>query len=726
MVADRQLLDKLGAVAPAFYGRFTALKEIQRQALRPILAGQNVLVTSPTASGKTEAVFAPLIARLNDYRRQLSNRIIILVVAPTRSLVNDLYKRLASPLERLNWTCGRQTGDRADRHRRPNVLITTPESFDSMLVRGSIREQGTLIDHLLAKVKAVFLDEAHLYLASPRGDQLLWLLARLRRLRLHAYQQGWTPSPDIQVCAATATLAQPQKIANLFLGSDAVVIQVPGVREFALLNPSAPDPWLKLAPHHTVATVLPYVVRLPLDAPLVKVADLIWQAMTIKGKLACRKVLVFVPTRALCDQLAALLRHELGRRRALFISGHHGSLERSAREHAETEFARQRDAILVATTTLEVGIDIGDVDLVVLFGAPPDTCSFLQRVGRAGRRAAWTKVMAIARQELEARAFASIIQMASQGDLEEVNVGPRWSVFVQQAASCIAQTGGQGRRRLDLLHLAKEVWPEQAEAVASRILEHLLAEGVLDERRGRLFLGERLSELQERGGGFLHNNFASESMGLPVIDAVTGVVLAWVASPPTESGPVALGGRHWRCAVVSGEIILNPTSPQPGATVCRYASRGAPCQRAFAAHVQRGLGLAPQETVVISGQDAVFWWHFGGFAYEQLLLAACPSLRPANHTTGLAILGNPNLQELHRLARHPKRLKNLVSPLATRLASSFSPGKFHDYLPEAIQQAVITELFDLPAFCHWLTSLRLIHVGPPDPVGQELYPLCIE
>jgi len=721
MITDRQLLKELGAVALAFYGRFAAIKDIQRQALRPILAGQNVLVTSPTASGKTEAVFAPLVARLNDYRRQSSNRIIFLVVAPTRSLVNDLYKRLASPLEQLNWTCGRQTADRADKHWQPHVLITTPESFDSMLVRGGTREKGILTDHLLAKVGAVFLDEAHLFFDSPRGEQLLWLLARLRRLRRYACQQGWTSSPDIQLCAASATLAQPEKIAHLFLGPAATIVHVPGVREFALLHPMATEPWLHLAPHHTVAAVLPYIVRLAPDVALSRVSDFIWQAMTYEGENVCRKVLVFVPTRALCDQLAAFLRHDLGRRRALFISGHHGSLEKTARELAETEFARQRDAILVATTTLEVGIDIGDVDLVVLFGAPPDTSNFLQRVGRAGRRAAWTQVMALARDELEARAFASIIQGASRGDLEEGTVSPRWSVFVQQTASSIVQTGGQGRRRPDLLQLAKEVWPEQAEAAAPRILEHLLTEGILTERHGRFFLGERLSELQERGGGTLHHNFATESKGLPVINAGTGEVLAWVASPPTESGPVALAGRHWHCTVVSDEIILSPTTPKQAATACRYASRGAPCRRASAAHVQRGLGLAPHETIVISGEESVIWWHFGGFAYEQLLLAAFHSLRAWKHAPGLAVLGNPDLQGLYRLARQPLQLRELVASLAAHLAPSFSPGKYHDYLPDDVQQAVTAELFDLPTFCQWLQSLKLIHPPPSDPLYKVLH-----
>lgn len=720
MVSDRQLLEKLGAVAHAFYGRFEVLKEIQRQSLPPILAGQNVLVTSPTASGKTEAVFAPLVARLNDYRRQFPTRIIILVVAPTRSLVNDLYKRLASPLEQLNWTIGRQTGDRADKHRHPNVLITTPESFDSMVVRGGSWQEGTLTDHLLAAVRAVFLDEAHFYLASPRGDQLRWLLARLRRLRRYASHQGWTSSPEMQLCAASATLAQPQEIANRFLGPDAIVVQVPGGRELALWNSQTPNNWQAVAPHLSVDEVYPCVIRLAPDHSPATIADLIWQAMSSEHEQFCRKVLVFVPTRALCDQLAAVLLRHLQRRRHLFIAGHHGSLEKAAREQTEGEFARQRDAILVATTTLEVGIDIGDVDLVVLIGPPPDTYGFLQRVGRAGRRSGLTKVMAIARQELEARAFASIIQGASRGELEEVPDGQRWSVFIQQTASLIAQAGARGRQRTDLLQLAREVWPDRADLLAPRLLDHLVAEDFFQEHRGRLFLGEYFSQLREKGGGALHHNFESEAYGLPVIDAGTGEVLARVASPPPDTGPVALAGRHWHYTMVAGEIILNPAGSQPAATTFRYASRGAPCRRAFAAHVQRGLGLAPQETVVICREGRPIWWHFGGFAYEQILLASLTSLSFWQHASGLAVLGHPDPQELHRLALNPQRLKELVTSLSARLAPSFSPGRYHRHLPEDIQQLVTTELFNIRHFCQWLKSLHLLRPGTAEPLYQVL------
>ena len=112
-----------------------------------------------------------------------------------------------------------------------------------------------------------------------------------------------------------------------------------------------------------------------------------------------RKALVFVPTRRLCDTFSAHLSGALPRRRELEVFAHHGSLSRNRRERAEHGFASARDAVLIATTTLEVGVDIGDVDLVALIGAPPDTRSLLQRIGRAGRRIGRTRVLEMTKDD---------------------------------------------------------------------------------------------------------------------------------------------------------------------------------------------------------------------------------------------------------------------------------------------------------------------------------------
>jgi ATP-dependent Lhr-like helicase len=190
MSTDREMIGRLRSAGRAFFGRFDSLREVQRQTIGPVYLGESVLVSSATASGKTEAVFAPLIARICARLPSVGEDVLVLAVAPTRALVNDLHARLNGPLMEIGWTCGRQTSDHQDKARRPHVLITTPESFDSMLVRDARWEHGNLAGHLLSKIEAVFIDEAHLFESSPRGDQLVWLLGRLRRLREHAHRDG--------------------------------------------------------------------------------------------------------------------------------------------------------------------------------------------------------------------------------------------------------------------------------------------------------------------------------------------------------------------------------------------------------------------------------------------------------------------------------------------------------------------------------------------------------
>ena len=147
----------------AFFARFGRLTNVQRAAIPDILGGRSVLVSAPTAAGKTEAACAPLMERMlrlpGDWR--------VIYVSPTRALVNDLFERLRNPLERLNVRLARRTGEYRSGAEEAQVLLTTPESLDSMLCRGRI-EGG----HLLAASAAVVLDEIHLLASSARGEQV--------------------------------------------------------------------------------------------------------------------------------------------------------------------------------------------------------------------------------------------------------------------------------------------------------------------------------------------------------------------------------------------------------------------------------------------------------------------------------------------------------------------------------------------------------------------------
>ena len=641
---------------------------------------------------------APLVARTLNRLPTHGPSIRMLLIAPTRALVNDLAARLDGPLGRLGLTCGRQTSDHRDKYGRPFVLITTPESFDSMLVRDGRVEGGRVTDHLLAGLAVVFVDEAHLFDGTARGDHLSWLMGRLRRVRLLNDESGTNGRAGLQVCAGSATISDPEGLAYRLLGPCAIAVRVPGTREVEVFAPSDASAWL---PVETSMDPVGLRDRLEL-APAENLAQAaegrIWRALSGVGDTRLRKALVFAPTRSLVDTLSAELAAMLPRRRAIRVLAHHGSLERAIREDAEGEFAAARDAVLVATTTLEVGVDIGDVDLVVLIGAPPGTRSLLQRIGRAGRRIGSTKVLALPRTTVERAALASMLIAARDGRLEPEGYTRRCSVFVQQTASFVAQGRPRGRKRSHLVELAGDVWPEEESATAEAIVEHLLEEERLIEDRGRLWLGEQWPDLFDAGGRGMHANFDSTGAGLPAIDASTGEVIAYVAGPPTEREGLALGGQTWDMEMVSGEILLKPRSAGSVREGFRYAARRAPLRREYAVHVRRGLGMAEHDAPLVDLPCGLTWYHFGGAEYE-VALCELFQLRPLGALAGLAVdVGSGGALSSTRLDVSESRLRQVVDDRFVDLERVLAVGPYQHALPDACRRNVVAALMDVPAF----------------------------
>ena len=719
-VSDRDLVRALGPVGGAFFGSFRTLRDVQRAAIPRILAGRDVLVASATASGKTEAVLAPLVARTLSRLPAPGSSIRMLLIAPTRALVNDLAARLDGPLGRLGLACGRQTSDHKAKYGRPFVLITTPESFDSMLVRDGRVEGGRVTDHLLAGLAAVFVDEAHLFDGTARGDQLSWLMGRLRRVRRLNDESETDGMAGLQVCAGSATISDPEGLACRLLGPSAIAVRVPGTREVEVFAPSDASAWLPVE-----ASMDPVGLRDRLElAPPENFAQAaerrIWRALSGVGDVRLRKALVFAPTRSLVDTLSAELAAMLPRHRAIRVLAHHGSLEPAVREDAEGEFTAARDAVLVATTTLEVGVDIGDVDLVALIGAPPGTRSLLQRIGRAGRRIGGTRVLALPRTAAEQAALASMLIAARDGRLEPEGYARRWSVFVQQAASFVAQGRPVGRKRCHLVELARDVWPEEESATADAIVEHLLDEERLVENRGRLWLGEAWADLFDAGGRGMHANLDSTGVGVPAIDASTGEVIAYVAGPPAEREGLALGGQRWDMEMVSGEILLTSRGAGIVREGFRYAARRAPVRREYAVHVRRGLGMGEQDAPLVELPCGLTWFHFGGAAYE-VALCKLLQLRPMGSLAGLAVgVDSGGALSSTRLDVSESRLHQVVDDRFADLERVLAVGPYQHALPDACRRNVVTALMDVPAFRRWLRSRRVWRMTSDDPRCEHM------
>src|SRR5262245_43701155 len=285
---------------PAFFERHGTFTAAQLLSIPRVLDGQNVMLCAPTASGKTEAALAPLIERhCPPVARRPSLH--ILYLTPTRALVNDLQSRLAHPLDSLGITLGVKTRDTSTmRARRPaDVLITTPESVDSLL---------TTQAKLFANLRAIVLDELHLFDGTPRGDQLRALLSRIRAIRTYAGERGDAPDTAVQYVALSATIAEPEAVAARYFAG-AQVVRIPGDRRIEAEQIALAD--------ESAAALIDYLA-----------------AFRAHGR---RKALVFCNSRAEVEDYAAATRARSPFGNAVFV--HYSNIEPKRRREIEGQFA---------------------------------------------------------------------------------------------------------------------------------------------------------------------------------------------------------------------------------------------------------------------------------------------------------------------------------------------------------------------------------------------------
>jgi ATP-dependent Lhr-like helicase len=485
---------------------WTSLRPLQQAAIAPLLRGDDALLLAPTAGGKTEAAFFPLLSRMEDeHWRGLS----VLYVCPLRALLNNLEPRLAAY---ASWT-GRRValrhGDTTAGARkrmltdRPDVLLTTPESLEAMLV-------STLVTpaELFADLRAVVVDEVHAFAGDDRGWHLLAVVERLSRLA----------GRPLQRIGLSATVGNSGPLLTWLQGSGA------GTRPAAVVAPetgTAAAPDLQLDYVGTVANAATVIASLH------------------RGE----KRLVFADSRRTVESLALALRE---RGTETFVS--HSSLSVDERRRAETAFAEAHDCVIVSTSTLELGIDVGDLDRVVQIGAPQTVASFLQRLGRTGRRPATTRSMLfLATDDDELLRAAALLRLFAQGFVEPVlaPAHPRHLVAQQLLALCLQEH-----------RVGTATWPEwlaglelgSAEELAE-IAAWLLETAHLDSDGGMLFVGP---EAERRYGRRHFLEMLSVFTADPQFTVVHGREEVGSVDPLVFTrrvdGPriISLGGRAWK------------------------------------------------------------------------------------------------------------------------------------------------------------------------------------
>jgi ATP-dependent Lhr-like helicase len=629
-----QLRARLGRVWPAFFSRFGRLRATQLEAMGPIVDGHDCLVAAPTASGKTEAAAAPLLQRLLTERWPCPG---VVFVEPTRALVNDLYRRLEGPVGQLGIRLARRTSDHPTPLHLdpPELVVTTPESIDSLLCRHP---------KILSNVRAVVLDEVHYLDGSVRGDHAAVLVARLRKL------VETRAGARLQVVALSATIGREDGLVRRFLREPRIA-RVAGQREIE-------DHWLSWNGH---------------DVPKDELRRRI-------NEIGARKVLAFVNRREDAERIAGDLRDAPPFADAVYA--HHGRLARAVREHAEKHFLERQYACCVATSTLELGIDIGDVDLVVLMAPPPDVSSFLQRIGRGNRRAGKTRVVFLFRHDGERTWYEFLLGAARRRELFAGALAFRPSVLVQQAVSLAFQNPS---RFVTAEALAERLPPDvRATYPAARLrqlLAHVAEQGLLVAASGGRF-GPSPEAEQAFDRATIHSNFDDPPGAVQFVDALTGEILGGADGlSPTASGSVTVGGIPHRVVRIDGDRALVEAGGRPAAP--HYAAKSRPILRIETCQgLREHLGLSPSVLPVFTGRSGFYVFHFLGTLGGRILGEWLKTLSP-----GLKVV--PRALSLEMSAAPPPWAPPTAADLAAvvrarprSLAKTLEAGLYARHLPD--------------------------------------------
>lgn len=433
------------AVAAWFRATFRRPTAAQTAAWPSIRAGRHTLVAAPTGSGKTLTAF---LAALDQLVRQglqgpLPDTTSVLYVSPLKALSNDIALNLDAPLGGIRAELatrglpdvpirtGVRTGDtpasERARHARkpPHILVTTPESLYVLL--GSVSGRK-----MLAGVRTVIVDEIHALAASKRGSHLALSLERLQALG----------TERITRIGLSATQKPIDEVARFLVGTRAVHA---GVADCAIVD-------IGYAKQRDLALELPPT---PLEAVM---SNAQWEqvyARVAELALQHRTTLVFVNTRRMAERAARHLAERLGKDA---VAAHHGSLARELRLDAEQRLKRGELRLLVATASLELGLDIGDVDLVCQLGSPRAIATLLQRAGRSGHAVGGVPKARLFPQSLsELVECAALLDCVQRGELDALRIpSAPLDVLAQQI---VAETACREWHEDALFDLLRGAWP---------------------------------------------------------------------------------------------------------------------------------------------------------------------------------------------------------------------------------------------------------------------------
>ncbi|RWO03905.1 MAG: DEAD/DEAH box helicase [Mesorhizobium sp.] len=593
------------------------LRPTQMDAIAPIHAGEDLLLLAPTAGGKTEAAFLPLLSRAAS---QSWTGLSVLYLCPLKALLNNLEPRLSRYGGFVGRKVGLWHGDVGESARKrmlrdaPDVLLTTPESIEAILVSARVDHRS-----LLSSLQAVVVDELHAFAGDDRGWHLLAILERLERLA----------GRRLQRIGLSATVGNP----------DDLLAWLTRNRGGRIVGSGAGPP--------TGDVLTDYVGSVE-------------NAVTVLSRVhRGERRLIFSDSRARVEQLASGLRRAGVR---TFVS--HGSLSADERRQAEAAFAAEPDCAIVATSTLELGIDVGDLDRVIQVGAPPSVASFLQRMGRSGRRAGTVRnFLFLATNDSELLLALGIARLWREGYVEPVEpLAQPAHLYAQQVMALALQEKGIARSDLD--DWLGTTFKAVSAGDQADIIDHMIATGMLHSDAGVFGLGARAErEFGRRHFGDLVVSFSSPMLLTVMFGRTELGAVHPLALGPHSNEPIVilLAGRSWRVVEVDWPRRRVSVVAAQGEGRARWLGGGRPasfavCRAAESviAGASPGCGLSRRAAskleevqqqlpfvdgtkipIVHDGQDSFRVWTFAGGLANAALAQAIPG--PKAHSDDFCI-----------------------------------------------------------------------------------------
>ncbi|MFB7393551.1 DEAD/DEAH box helicase [Streptomyces sp. NPDC056191] len=658
------------------------LRPLQQESITPLMDGSDAVLLAPTAGGKTEAAAFPLLSRMERSRWSGTS---VLYVCPLKALLNNLLPRLETYTSWLGRTAALWHGDvpQSQRKRvlreRPDVLLTTPESLEAMLVSMNVDHRA-----FFSGLRAIVVDEVHAFAGDDRGWHLLAVLERLERVAGH----------PVQRIGLSATVGNPEELLAWLQGSGGgkrpAHVVAPHLREE---SPSLPPPG---------------------DVELDYVGSLANAATVISALHKGEKRLVFCESRKQVEELGASLRVK---GITTFLS--HASLSADERRRAEEAFAEARDCVIVSTSTLELGIDVGDLDRVIQIDTPTTVASFLQRIGRTGRRQGSARnCLFLATDETGLLSAAALLLLWGRGWVEPVTAPPepRHIAAQQMLALCLQEH-----------RIGDRTWHEWWGGLgpfgpsAEPIMRHLIEEGYLERDGGMLFLGP---EAEKRFGYRHFMDLTAVFTAAPEFTVLSGRTEIGSTDPAllTEEvvGPrrLLLAGRSWQVSYIDWSRRRCFVEPADGGGRARWGGlgflRGSSYELTRAAR-EVLLGATPPVTltrraegalaqarehhaelvhpggslIVRGGKDTnVRWWTWAGYRANATLAASLGSVtdpRQRPHAAHVRLREDITPQEWREAVAVATEQLCLPSADPRALAGL----KFNAALPERLAEATL-------------------------------------